>query len=350
MTPKRDRRAAPLAKAAADFHVAQVQEDAEAHQDAATTAAAAATTEIPCDRKRDREAEFCEKCFAAADFARTTEAGAAKPPSATLLPGPQVLPQQIMAVSHGLTVALAKEQEDNKRLRAELRHVHETGNRREEDRAQFEKLSLERWNEIQELKAINVRLRYEIKALQGAVSSLTQKVDQQAAKLSQQKKKSAERDEKLSQMVVLLVELRDVQPLQASIALGRMQANLKSEFRAFWTLFFDKDKAKKLQPFMTVSTMLRHRRETTHKLITTDDDACFDAFVKKHPGLADPDVTSHFLEIETEPTCSLGAYPPSHVFSEGDCRAYFGELFPRHEVDFPGLLDSYVDLVCMQGE
>jgi hypothetical protein len=279
---------------------------------------------------------------------------------ATYIPVAQVLPQQMMAVSHGLIEALAKEQEDNKRLRAELHlvqaelhHVHQTANRLEAERAQFEKLSLELWNKVEELKEINEQLRFEIKVLGYTVFSLSQKVDQQAAELSARTKICAEQDAKAFQMDQLQVqeELRNLKPWLASSALVRMQANLSIKFRAFRKLFFDdqnKDTATKLQPFMTVSAMLRHRLETTHKRITADDDACFDAFVKKHPGLADPDVTSHFLEIETE--SRLGAYPPSHVFSEGDCRAYFGELFPSHEVDFPGLLDSYVDLVCMQGE
>jgi hypothetical protein len=69
-------------------------------------------------------------------------------------PAPLVLPQQMMAAGCVVplepTEALAKEQEDNKRLRAELHdvqaelhHVHLTGNRLEAERAKFEKLSLD---------------------------------------------------------------------------------------------------------------------------------------------------------------------------------------------------------------
>jgi hypothetical protein len=288
-------------------------------------------------------------------------AAIATPPSATLRPAPHVLPQQMMAAGYvvplELRETLAKEQEDNKRLRtelhhvqAELHHVHQTGNRLEADRAKFEKLSLERWNEIQELKAINVLLRSEIKVLQGTVellqgtvSSLTQKVDRHAAELQLQKEMIVEQNKLNSQQAARLsqveAELQNRKPLQASIALGQMQTGLNNSYRDFWALFFDKNVAKQVPVFMSITAMLRHRRETPNQRITTDHDACFDAFMKEHPALAESDVMDIFLEV----ACA-GAYPAWRVHSEGDCRAYFREMFPGHEVDFPRRTDLYIGL------
>jgi hypothetical protein len=218
---------------------------------------------------------------------------------------PQVLPQQMMAARLELTQALAKVLEDNKRLRAELHdvqaelhHVHQTGNRLEADRATLEKLSLERWNEFQVLKEINKQLRTKIKVLQDTVASLTQKIDQQAAELCLQKERDAEQDTKLLQQAAehyllreasaernkklldiearlsqVEVELQNRKPLQAAIALGQMQTGLNNSYRDFWALFFDKNTTKQVPVFMSISAMLRHRRETPNKRITTDHDA-----------------------------------------------------------------------------
>jgi hypothetical protein len=152
----------------------------------------------------------------------------------------------------------------------------------------------------------------------------------------EQNKINSQQAARLSQVEV---ELQNQKPLQASIALGQMQTDLNNRYRDFWTRFFDKNTAKEVPVFMSITAMLRHRRETPNKNISTDHDACFDAFSKEHPALAECDVMDIFLEVG----CA-GAYPAWQVYSEGDCRAYFQKMFPGHEVDFPGLMDLYIGL------
>jgi hypothetical protein len=205
------------------------------------------------------------------------------------------------------------EHDDSKLARAEAERAQQL---KADQEKMLDKELLESWKEIRQLRAISDS---GLKLLQGNISSLEHKIDNLKQKMDQ-----------------IVADVLVYKPLQASIALGRMQAGLNDEFRRFWTLF-DKNKTKKPIPiYMSISTILRHCRVASNRRITTDDEACFDAFLKEHPNLAEPDVMDIFLEV--------GVASSSQVFSETDCRAYVCEMFPDHEVDYPRVLDLYVDL------
>jgi hypothetical protein len=212
------------------------------------------------------------------------------------------------------------EHDDSKLARAEAERAQQLKTDWEK---MLDKELLEIWKEIRQLRAISDS---GLKLLQGNISSLEHKIDNLKQKMDQ-----------------IVADLLVYKPLQASIALGRMQAGLDDEFRSVWTLF-DKNKTKKPIPiYMSISTILRHRRVTSNRRITTDDESCFDAFLKEHPNLAEPDVMDIFLEVGVEP--NAGAHSSSsQVYSEADCRVYVCEMFPDHEVDYPRVLDLYVDL------